>query len=768
MEHGRGVYKMPRYTDNYNFILPELNENYSVQVANTNNISVDTILKNKVDKQEGKVLSTNDFTDEYKIKLNGLENYDDSALAGRVERVKQATDANTENIETLQSDVSDLDENKVDKVAGKGLSTNDYTDEDKAQLETNTSDIEALKEENADLKEQLKDRQNNELKGTVSGTEIDLTDSADSRVNEIGLSGNSVQETTEGYQLFDKNGTMTNDNRIATNTGGSYSASGYSISPFIEIKSSTVYTIVSGITSYFCWYDENKTYISGGGTTSGLTSPSNAKYVKFDFQTSNIDNIMLYEGSSVKPYEPYTNGASPNPDYEQPIKGCGDNINLTNVESGGYSQTTGQKITDGTLYRSENYIEITGTNYILAQNQVGKTIRIFLYDTNKNFLSSLVATNGIITISNSSAKYFTWQGGTAAFSNTMEGIKVQKGSTATPYSPYGMGCITEKIVNKNLFDINKYPFYTTTAYNGSGAHVSWSGYCGIAHYFPIKPNRTYTFSNNLGKYIYFGLVYYDENKEIISCTAGNYIQTFTTPENCKYIRFAMQSDTLPTWVQIEEGSASTDYEEHQEQTHTIPTQQPMRSIGTTRDLFFKNTTDSPYYNSSLVANKWYEMHKIVKRQLLSSSNWALNNSQDWYYITLYDANKEWNTDFASNYFIKNSWQMSDRKGICIGNRSQAVLGIGANEFESVDALKTFLDNNEVFAYYESTTPTYLLCTDEQVQALEAYSKARTYKNVTHLYSEDEVPGYVDMTYYKDLETVINNLTTRVEVIESEV
>ena len=33
--------------------------------------------------------------------------------------------------------------NKVDKVEGKGLSTNDYTDEEKAKVATNTSDIEA-------------------------------------------------------------------------------------------------------------------------------------------------------------------------------------------------------------------------------------------------------------------------------------------------------------------------------------------------------------------------------------------------------------------------------------------------------------------------------------------------------------------------------------------------------------------------------------------------------------------------------------------------
>ncbi len=45
---------------------------------------VDNLLNNKVDKVEGKGLSTEDFTTELKNKLNSLKNYDDTALAQRV------------------------------------------------------------------------------------------------------------------------------------------------------------------------------------------------------------------------------------------------------------------------------------------------------------------------------------------------------------------------------------------------------------------------------------------------------------------------------------------------------------------------------------------------------------------------------------------------------------------------------------------------------------------------------------------------------------
>ena len=49
---------------------------------------VDNLLNNKVDKVEGKGLSTEDFTTELKNKLNGLENYDDTALTERVAAIE--------------------------------------------------------------------------------------------------------------------------------------------------------------------------------------------------------------------------------------------------------------------------------------------------------------------------------------------------------------------------------------------------------------------------------------------------------------------------------------------------------------------------------------------------------------------------------------------------------------------------------------------------------------------------------------------------------
>lgn len=49
---------------------------------------VDNLLDGKVDKVEGKGLSTEDFTTELKNRLNSLENYDDTALTERVAAIE--------------------------------------------------------------------------------------------------------------------------------------------------------------------------------------------------------------------------------------------------------------------------------------------------------------------------------------------------------------------------------------------------------------------------------------------------------------------------------------------------------------------------------------------------------------------------------------------------------------------------------------------------------------------------------------------------------
>ena len=66
---------MPDYTQHYNLIKPKKGENYDVDDTTCINMDIiDTQLENKMDKVPGKGPSTNDFTNNYKNKLDTLQN----------------------------------------------------------------------------------------------------------------------------------------------------------------------------------------------------------------------------------------------------------------------------------------------------------------------------------------------------------------------------------------------------------------------------------------------------------------------------------------------------------------------------------------------------------------------------------------------------------------------------------------------------------------------------------------------------------------------
>ena len=130
------------------------------------NEAIATAIANKVDKVDGKGLSTEDFTTALKEKLVALPE------GAEVNYVKSVSDEFTvseegklEVKEVAQAKVTGLPDalaGKVDKVEGKGLSTNDFTNELKEKLDGMNADGEA------NVLEVIK----------LAGTELPITDKA--------------------------------------------------------------------------------------------------------------------------------------------------------------------------------------------------------------------------------------------------------------------------------------------------------------------------------------------------------------------------------------------------------------------------------------------------------------------------------------------------------------------------------------------------------------------------------------------------------------
>ena len=104
---------------------------------------VDTRLFNKVDKEIGKTLTTNDYTTTEKNKLAGIETQANKTI---VDDTLSPTSTNPLQNKAIHS----LLGNKVDKVTGKALSSNDFTDVYKDILDTFDGDWSEVIDDNLD------------------------------------------------------------------------------------------------------------------------------------------------------------------------------------------------------------------------------------------------------------------------------------------------------------------------------------------------------------------------------------------------------------------------------------------------------------------------------------------------------------------------------------------------------------------------------------------------------------------------------------------
>ena len=116
----------------------------SIKLNNSSNISVSDAISNKVDKANGKGLSTNDFTDALKSKLDAIDdeankyvhpNSHASSMIVEASALNNIGSAKNANQHDINTKINSAFAGKVDKVTGKGLTANDFTDDLKSKLD---------------------------------------------------------------------------------------------------------------------------------------------------------------------------------------------------------------------------------------------------------------------------------------------------------------------------------------------------------------------------------------------------------------------------------------------------------------------------------------------------------------------------------------------------------------------------------------------------------------------------------------------------------
>lgn len=221
---------------------------------------------NKVDKEEGKGLSSNDYTDSDKAKVD-------------------ATFKELGNVHTRM-------ENKVDKVDGKGLSTNDYTNDDKKTVSSCV------------------------LRGTESGEVVLIDDAIDGKLSgELSAPNNPAQKLSDvgvyvgGLNLynhadkevnknFNSSGVIVDVSTLYGNMASPANVSGYI--PVIPLSTMTISHCNSWI-----FYDENANVVEFNNKSATIkrtiTVPESATFMRFSYHTvdSGVSSAIYDDGTNV-------------------------------------------------------------------------------------------------------------------------------------------------------------------------------------------------------------------------------------------------------------------------------------------------------------------------------------------------------------------------------------------------------------------------------------------------------------------------------------
>ena len=356
----------------------------------------------------------------------------------------------------------------------------------------------------------------------------------------------------------------------------------------------------------------------------------------------------------------------------------------------------------------------------------------------------------------------------------ISGNSIQNGEP-TPDTPVEVESCGDNI---NLFDKDNVTIGQRLTNNANSTYNSPAN--STSTYIRIKPNTTYYISN----YNCFHI--YDKDYNILSqqfLTEQN-SRAVLTPDNSYYIRISTSTSEIDI-CQIKQGSIPTPYSpygqgcinevidnglettdtNYKSQTYTIPTQQPFRAIGDYRDTFIKKD------------GKRYERHYISRKIFDGTENWEIYGS---------DANtyRRFGLSITGNMpkLITTTSYGIFGKGLCSHFGTQMnytttdlilfvhianpIWYIGITDFNSkwanVTALKEWLSSQynagtPVYVDYILKTPLDIECTEEQNKILDKIEKeVKTYKNITHMYSTDKISSYKDVTYKKDIETLLNN------------
>lgn len=710
---------MSDYTENYNLKKPKQTESYNVDDANSNNDIIDKTLFEKQDKETGKGLSTNDFTNLYKKKLDLLFNYDDTSI---------------------KKEIESLDERKVD-----------------------VKDFEKLAEENEFLRE-------NQLYGKTSGRNINLQDSAKAHVN-LKLKGSTTQATRDGKNLYNKgnvSGTLYKEVPINELPAGTYTLSAVATSSDTD---KTQCLVLDATNTKNLGYLNRNVRSSLTFTlekpTKKLNFYASTTYDLSEEDTFEFADIQIEQGTTATEYEQY--GASPSPDYPSPIE---------NVEGKNKFDINQEKEIFGIMLYKYSYYLKPNTKYTISSNcPASTTANIY---ANSNSSNSAVYINKNQTIQSDENGYFyilvrfkadaSDNSTFNLYEKVLNGtyyIQLEEGTVATPYVPYNS--LEIKDIGKNLFDCaNSKIIYNNaiTLYERltNGLKIISSGGQYNMLYFLVDTvenlkGKTLTLSSDIlfskeKQYVNFGLYYTNFNSgnrksfgiiESIK-TEGYYTikGIVEEGENRDYVCIGLRSNmdsnfakgdyTIYDNLQVEIGETATAYKPYKSQIVTFPLGEEKLMEGSylASDGIHHKRKQTTVTIQNIVALSNGNVGGIFQ---FTGKKYSNNNV-----LCCDKAKHDPNRRFVTDTVYENQGNV-----VFVGDLT-----------DTLETLKAKYDG--AILEYELATEEIVPYTEVQQEAWNKIEQLHTYKNVTNIFSDAEL----DIVYVRDLQTVINNLLNKID------
>lgn len=579
----------------------------------------------------------------------------------------------------------------------------------------------------------------------------------------VGIDGNSEQQTYEGYNLLPNQTTnITRDGVTLTkNKDGSITLNGTSTKGFyfniatnISFKAGTytnsMNTIKNGM--YFSYDNIDNTmlkYSVGRKRTFTLSQDTlySRAFLWLDENVTFNNETFYFQtelGSTATDYEPYTGGqSSPNPDYPQNIEVI-DTVNLFNPDVCKYDCiikgdeiTITKDTTDTYLFGSFNYIESNkfltlkeGNYYITSTDS---NIRVSIYGDYTTLDTNINNPRQVTQISNLAGIRVRSIDGTSLLNKKFK-IQISKGTTSKPYLPYG--CIGIEQEGKNKFYAN---FELGTIGNNGSNQNSTIRVRSSFNEVTEKTEYTISTSNNeLNVVVY----YYDKNGNFLSYIYGWKIlpYSFTTPENCYKIRalFKNDTDTIKiediTEIQLELGKTMSKYEPYHEPIiHPINLNgNSLAKVGNIFDVL------NIYRSGKITLAK--NIGKVVldgNESIYDSSGTSSTIKQ--YNIRNYPKGlfeNDTNYYVISNYFKSNKWDGSWLIDNCIVITNDGFVRIMNSENTTIEEFKNWLSIHKPKVIYLLKNPTTIEL--PSIKPIKTWEGTNIFSLITNLDTNMEI------------------------------